>query len=284
MQAPAAPKQSTSAPKGNRVTPAMPFTVNQKSFVPPVPQPAVSSASTAQPTSKAAPSHTEMEEASRQAKEAVAAAMAKLNPQAAPKPAAAATSTSIDNLTEKVSQLSTTPAYLPSGPSATRGRGTYRGNRGARTSSGGQRQKMEIPQSDFDFESANAKFNKEDLIKEAIASGSPLQEHQETPFSEESTMNGTNGARKDSIPGVTAYNKSSSFFDNISSDSKDREDTQVVNGRAMRGQEFKKNIETFGQGNVDSGYRGRGRGGYRGRGRGNSNYRGGNYRGRAREA
>lgn len=139
---------------------------------------------------------------------------------------------------------------------------------------------MEIPQSDFDFESANAKFNKEDLIKEAIASGSPLQEHQDTPFSEESIANGTNGTRKDSIPTVTAYNKSSSFFDNISSDSKDREDTQTINGRAIRGQEFKKNIETFGQGNVDSGYRGRGRGGYRGRGRGQSNYRGSNYRGR----
>lgn len=262
----------------------MPFTVNQKSFVPPVAQPAAAPTPT-QPATTAAPSQAEMEEASRQAKEAVATAMARLNPQTAPKPPAASTPTAVDNLTEKVSQLTTTP-YVPSAPSAQRGRGTYRGGRGTRTSSGGQRQKMEIPQSDFDFESANAKFNKEDLIKEAIASGSPLQENPDISFSGalESSQNGTNGARKESLSSATPYNKSTSFFDNISSDSKDREDTQTANGRALRGQEFKKNIETFGQGNVDSEYRGRGRGGYRGRGRGNSNYRGnGNYRGRVRE-
>lgn len=149
---------------------------------------------------------------------------------------------------------------------------------------------MEIPQSDFDFESANAKFNKEDLIKEAIASGSPIAE--DPPASTlDSSINGT-PARKDSYSNnaVPAYNKSSSFFDNISSEAKDREEAKDVNGRALRGAEFKKNVETFGQGNVDSGYRGRGRGGYRGQRRGyggnrdgnnGGGYRGG-YRGRGR--
>lgn len=142
---------------------------------------------------------------------------------------------------------------------------------------------MEIPQSDFDFESSNAKFNKEDLIKEAIATGSPIAETSEEPLSAGGQQGQLNGnARKDSTsnPPVSAYNKSSSFFDNISSEAKDREDHADggFDGRALRGQEFKKNIETFGQGNVDSGYRGRGRGGYRGRGRGDYN-RGGNYRG-----
>lgn len=137
---------------------------------------------------------------------------------------------------------------------------------------------MEIPQSDFDFESSNAKFNKEDLIKEAIASGSPIAESQEDPLS----ATQPNGTRKDSLtnPPAPAYNKTSSFFDNISSEAKDREDHAGggFDSRALRGQEFKKNVETFGQGNVDSGYRGRGRGAYRGRAR--SDYtRGGNYRG-----
>ena len=145
---------------------------------------------------------------------------------------------------------------------------------------------MEIPQSDFDFESSNAKFNKDDLIKEAIASGSPIGETYDDPI--EAQMNGNGPQRKDSLP-IPAYNKTSSFFDNISSEAKDREDQADgrFNPRAQRGAEFKKNVETFGQGNVDSGYRGRGRGrgGYRGRGRGGdyqtSNYRGG-YRGRGR--
>ena len=157
---------------------------------------------------------------------------------------------------------------MSTGPN-TRGRGAFRGGRGARTSSGGQRPKMDIPQSDFDFESANAKFNKEDLVKEAIASGSPVTELLEEQ---------TNGSqpRKDSLtsPPVAAYNKTSSFFDNISSEARDREQSRDVNGRVMRGQEFQKNIETFGQGNID-GYRGRGRGrGYRGRGRGGYRPRG----------
>jgi protein LSM14 len=142
---------------------------------------------------------------------------------------------------------------------------------------------MEIPQSDFDFESANAKFNKGDLIKEAIASGSPISEIADgnaVGNGVDSLLNGTNDpARKDSYSTpIPAYNKSSSFFDNISSEAKDREDSADArfDPRVQRGAEFKKNVETFGQGNVDSGYRGRGRGGYRGQ------RRGGGYRGRGR--
>jgi protein LSM14 len=155
---------------------------------------------------------------------------------------------------------------------------------------------MEIPKSDFDFESANAKFNKEDLIKEAIASGSPpvpgADENVVAEAADADTPSNATPSRKDSLsaPGA-AYNKSSSFFDNISSEAKDRSDGQDgrVLARQVRGEEFKKNIETFGQGNVDGGYRGRGRGGggY-GRGRpyggtfrgGHNNNRGyGGYRG-----
>lgn len=237
-----------------------------------------------------------MDEESRKAKQAVENALANLNSQTAQTTAPQAqvaqpTPSSIDNITERVSQMNTGAPYNTRGQ-----RGAYRGQRGApRTSSGGHPhprptpQKMEIPQSDFDFESANAKFNKEDLIKEAIASGSPIAEDPPSVAALDSAVNGSTPARKDSYSAnpVPAYNKSSSFFDNISSEAKDREESRDVNGRALRGAEFKKNVETFGQGNVDSGYRGRGRGrgGYRGQRRGyggesrDANANGGGYRG-----
>jgi len=278
-----AAKAIPSGPKSTRVAPAVPFTVNQKTFVPPV-----SSTSNGPPAStgnipqasKPAPSAAAMEEASRQAKEAVAAAMAKLNnPQASqpkstanPKAMDKATvnSNAVDALTKKVGEMRTSDGNVRGARGSPRGpRGNYRGG------PGGQARKMEIPKSDYDFESANAKFNKEDMIKEAIATGSPLAE------TSGSTTDGIDGAptptttngegRKDSLSNISAtpaYNKSSSFFDNLSSEIKDREEERAQpRGRGWRGEEIKKNFETFGQGSVDGGgFRGRGRG-FRGRGR-----------------
>ena len=281
----AAPRMAPTGPKNNRVTPAIPFTVNQKSFIPPIPATtdgplsSANGAGTAK-SAKPAPSQAAMDEAARQAKEAVAAAMAKLNPQAATAQARPTPSVNaVDALTQKVNALTT----ATNSTNGTRGgRGSFRGGRGgSHQRGGGSQKKMEIPQSDFDFESANAKFNKEDLIKEAIASGSPpIAGSGENPaeMGDDEAASISTLQRKDSLPLNTgaAYNKSSSFFDNISSEAKDRVD--AFDGRSQarqqRGEEFKKNIETFGQGNVDGGYRGRGRGGY-GRGR---NY-GGGYRG-----
>ncbi len=274
---PTAPKAAPTQPKSNKVMPAVPMTVNQKSFIPPVQTPSEAVANgTSKPAAQPAPSQTSIDEATIKAKEAVAAALAKL-PQSSAQPRPVPTVASIDALSKRVSEMG------PSSNSAQRGRGTYRG-RGPhpRSGSGGhQSKKIEIPNSDYDFESANAKFNKEDLIKEAIASGSPVAE-----IAEEDA-NGTAPEvlkRKDSISLSTgnAYNKSTSFFDNISSEAKDREDLHDAKntGRQMRGQEFQRNVETFGQGNVDGGYRGRGRGGF-GRGRQyGGTYRGG-YRGRS---
>ena len=113
------------------------------------------------------------------------------------------------------------------------------------------------------------------LVKEAIASGSPLGTPADEP--QEDAANGheaPQAEREVVIPGAT-YNKSSSFFDNISSELKDRQAAQE-DGRRMGGMEFrteerKKNFETFGQANVDNGYRG----GFRGRGRGRGFGRGG---------
>lgn len=261
-----AARGAPTGPKGNRVTPAVPMTVNQKSFVPPTTSTGPLSTSTGnQPAAKAVPTAASMEEASRQAKEAVAAAMAKLNGGAAAttKPAGPSNS-AMDALTKKVGEMRTNDGV-------TRGRGNFRGGRGAfRGGSGGQpAKKIEIPKDDYDFESANAKFNKEDMVKEAIASGSPLAETagEDANGTEEATA--TNGEkRKDSLASTQAYNKTSSFFDNISSETKDRQEAQDerINGRQLRSEEYKKNLDTFGQGNVDGGgYRGRGRGrGFRG--------------------
>lgn len=124
----------------------------------------------------------------------------------------------------------------------------------------GASSKVEIPTGDFDFESANAKFSKKDLINEATA-GSPTNiKPNESPVESQ-------------IP--TTYNKTKSFFDNISSEVKDRQETRNPRpgGREWRSEEQKKNLETFGQESIDNGERG----GYRGRGRGRGGYRGRGY-------
>lgn len=198
----------------------------------------------------------------------------------------------MDNLTQKVNQM-----RMQDGGAAQRG-GRARG-RGPGAPRGGRRdgpppQKgVDVPKEDFDFESSNAKFNKQDLVKQAIASGSPLQ----SPAAEGADL-GTaleNGHHRDGaaeagadevvIPpkptaGEKGYDKKASFFDNISSDLKDRSGggahDVVIDGRAMRTQERSKNMETFGQGSVDGGGF---RGGMRGRGRGRAPGGGGRGRG-----
>lgn len=190
---------------------------------------------------------------------------------------AAPTDASVDNLTKRVGDMRTDdrtrhprqpgPGGFPAG---------NRGGRGGRRPSNRDLAKpVEVPTTDFDFETSNAKFNKQDLVKEAIASGSPLGTPADEP--QEEAANGHEAAQAERevvIPGAT-YNKSSSFFDNISSELKDRQAAQE-DGRRMGGMEFrteerKKNFETFGQANVDNGYRG----GFRGRGRGRGYGRGG---------
>jgi protein LSM14 len=263
-------------PKGNKVTPAVPITVNQKSFIPPAP------VTTEAPTNGAAksitkpvPSQAAMDEATIKAKEAVAAALAKL-PQASNSQKPVPTAASIDALSKRMGEMATTSNGTTRGRGGFRGRGSY-----TRSGSGGHAsKKIEIPRSDYDFESANAKFNKEDLIKEAIATGSPAADADDEGANDSGLDASAEGLkRKDSIPLATtkAYNKSSSFFDNLSSETKDREDNQDArtHARQQRGEEFKRNVETFGQGNIDGGYRGRGRG----RGFSHGRPYGGTYRG-----
>lgn len=230
--------------------------------------------------------------------------MAKLGPAQERPPPSQGHRDGMDNLTEKVQQMRTDERTKHSRQPGTGGYAA--GNRGGR---GGRRPStragIDVPTTDFDFESSNAKFNKQDLVKEAIATGSPAGTPGETDGG--NPLNGTSvhtGAAVDGhadgedvvIPeaaGQKAYNKSSSFFDNISSELKDRnsaqEDGKRLGGREFRSEERNKNFETFGQGSVDSGYRGgfrgRGRGrGFGGRGRGFSGPRGGGFAPRGRGA
>lgn len=178
----------------------------------------------------------------------------------------------MDNLTQKVQEMRTDDHIRNSRQPGTGGHAT--GHRGRGRGRGGHQQQsrpVEIPTTDYDFEGANAKFNKEDLVKETIATGSPLG----TPGTTgETSLSGAVGEKENAkahedvvIPkSESVYDKKKGFFDNISSELKDRDGQR---GQEFRTEERKKNFETFGQGSVDNNYR---RGFGRGRGRG---FRGG---------
>ncbi len=253
VAAKAASKTTPAGPKNNRITPAIPL---QSPAVPKALLQRQGNIAQAPPAKSVDPD-TSLRDATQAATAAVAAAMAKL-------PTGSQTNgNGVDNLTKKVNEMRfNDPIRAPRHPGAAgAGFPTNRGSRGGRGGARNTEKKVEVPESDFDFESANAKFNKQDLVKEAIA-GSPLGE---TPPAVVSPT-------EPDVP-VGGYNKSTSFFDNISSESKDRMESSGgrPGGREWRGEEQKKNVETFGQGSVDNGYRG----GYRGRGRGREAVRGG---------
>ncbi|CAO3639507.1 unnamed protein product [Cunninghamella blakesleeana] len=148
---------------------------------------------------------------------------------------------------------------------------------GTRNQTGKQQQRINIPQSDFDFESSNAKFSKNELLKELMGGSKEEVEtnNTNTEINEETVI----------IPPSDEefYDKNKSFFDNISCESKERQDQEANTDRRGKFHEERRlNMETFGQASVDQtryrNFRGRGghRGGYRGNRGGNNNYRGGN--------
>jgi protein LSM14 len=196
-----------------------------------------------------------------------------------PQPQAKGEPSEMDNLSRKVHEMRTDDGNRHSRQPGTGGHfPSHRGGRGPR---GGRRDQsgakpVEVPTTDFDFETSNAKFNKQDIVKEAIATGSPEANGLpfDSPAGNGSTANGDIKEKDNEdvvIPPQTTYDKKSSFFDNISSESKDREDRERLAGQEFRSEERKKNMETFGQGSVDNNYRG----GFRGRGRGRGGFRGG---------
>lgn len=230
-----------------------------------------------------------VEDANRDARAAVEAAMAKLPLPPGQKKQSDKEGV-MDNLTNKVSAMRTNDNIRTSKQPGTGGyaagyRGGRGGHRGGRFQGEDQKNKVDVPATDYDFASANAKFNKQDLVKEAIATGSaigsPVEGSNATENPIELLVNGArNGSQSNVVSSIASYNKTSSFFDNISSESKDRDDgnAKKLGGREFRSEEQKKNLETFGQGSVDNGYRGGP--GYRGRrGRGYGRSRGGYARG-----
>ncbi|KAI1766459.1 Scd6-like Sm domain-containing protein [Hypoxylon sp. FL1150] len=253
-------------PRSNRVTPAVPIPTAIMSRSGPQVTAATASVKPAGDPVNGSTSAASLKDATQAAKAAVAVAMAKLENPAVPqinyRPADSShrgtTSANpnagavMDNLTKKVNEM----RMQATGTTSTAGRTTTAGRGRSRAGRPGGVSKVEVPNSDFDFQAGNAKFNKQDLVKEAIA-GSPLAESSNVS-NLESTQSEDSG-----VP--IAYNKTRSFFDNISSESKDRAENggQKPGGREWRGEEQRKNMETFGQGSVDGGYRGN----YRGRGR-----------------
>lgn len=225
-----------------------------------------------------------LEDANRDARAAVAAAMAKLPPAPSQKQQSTGESP-VDNLTDKVNEMRTNDNIRTSRQPGTGGyaaghRGGRGGYRGGRQREEQPTKKMEVPKTDYNFAEANAKFNKHDVAKSAVAVGSPVSSLI-NGSSETTAETSINGNRRQSdhsaiIAAAPGYNKTSSFFDNISSESKDRDDvaSKRLGGREFRSEEQKKNLETFGQGSVDNGFRG----GFRGRSRGRGNRGGrGNY-------
>ncbi|OAQ99592.1 hypothetical protein LLEC1_03475 [Akanthomyces lecanii] len=217
--------------RNNKVNPVIPLTnAGTKPFSLPHAE-----QRTAQPAAGPAAGPNSVQDATSAARAAVAVAMAQLGNGAG---------NAMDNLTNKVNEMKVNAGRPPTAP---RGRG-----RGGRVTAATV--KVEVPNSDFDFAEANKKFNKDEI----------KQPGDEAEGAEVEEADGSDAT-------AAVYNKSTSFFDNISSEAKDRASNgQKPGGREWRGEEQRKNMETFGQGSVDGGYRN-----YRGRGRG----RGGRGRG-----
>lgn len=191
--------------------------------------------------------------------------MAKLPPAAGQRPKQTIESDGMDNLTRKVNEMRTDDRIRHDRQPVNGGyAANNRGGRGGPRRGGREQfnKPIEVPVTDFDFESANAKFNKHDLVKEATAGGSPAG----TPADGDLPSSNGGDSTIDSAS-ASMYSKSA-FFDNISSEARDREDTadgkRAPGVQEFRSEERRRNFETFGQGSVDNGYRG----GFRGRGRG----------------
>ncbi|KAL9974404.1 hypothetical protein ACROYT_G011430 [Oculina patagonica] len=149
----------------------------------------------------------------------------------------------------------------------TQGRRGGSSTRGSKPRTGGDPVKFE---GEFDFESSNAKFNKEEIEEE-------LQQklHENLRITDEVENTAENEVIHDQPQSpVSFYDSSKSFFDSISCEANDRDKNRRAHPSWQ--QERKVNMETFGvTGGMRRGGRGRGRGrgGYRG-GRGGSRYQG----------
>ncbi|XP_058607473.1 LSM14A mRNA processing body assembly factor b isoform X3 [Onychostoma macrolepis] len=175
-------------------------------------------------------------------------------------------------------------------PPVRKGRGSGGGGGGQRGRGrfNGRRDGPMKFEKDFDFESANAQFNKEEIDREfqnkLKIKDEKSEKSEKTLNGEEKTDSGVetqnsegNADEEDPLGPNCYYDKSKSFFDNISCDDSRKEKSGGAFGRERRqtwAEERRMNAETFG---IPLRYN-RGRGGFRGRG-GGMGFRGG--RGRA---
>ncbi|KAI8872847.1 hypothetical protein GQ42DRAFT_160949 [Ramicandelaber brevisporus] len=155
----------------------------------------------------------------------------------------------------------------------TRGRGRGRGGH-----HGGHHQPRPqgpiISKDDFDFESSNAKFHKEELAAElervktnvgltAEQTSSEVTEGSTAAVAPAAPVDSKAAAAANALVSGETYNKTKSFFDNISCEAKERQEQGSLSyqeRRARMNQERRTNLETFGQASSDTS-----RGGYRGR-------------------
>uniref|UniRef100_A0A8C1FIK0 LSM14A mRNA processing body assembly factor b n=1 Tax=Cyprinus carpio carpio TaxID=630221 RepID=A0A8C1FIK0_CYPCA len=172
-------------------------------------------------------------------------------------------------------------------PPVRRGRGSGGGGGGQRGRGrfNGRRDGPMKFEKDFDFESANAQFNKEEIDREfqnklKIKGTKPektLNGEEKTDSGVETQNSEGNADEEDPLGPNCYYDKTKSFFDNISCDDSRKEKSGGAFGRERRqtwAEERRMNSETFG---IPLRHN-RGRGGFRGRG-GGMGFRGG--RGRA---
>ncbi|KAJ2889721.1 hypothetical protein GGI21_006456, partial [Coemansia aciculifera] len=143
--------------------------------------------------------------------------------------------------------------YVPRG-----GANNWRGGRGGR---GGYQarsgRQVEVPESDFDFESSNSKLNKDDLAKEFAKLNVQVSDGDSRsaviPFTNAATVAGPSGSSNvaASSSNTGAYTQKS-FFDDISCEAKERMQVQEFGlsyeERRSRFQaERQLNYDTFGQ-------------------------------------
>ncbi|XP_016315844.1 protein LSM14 homolog A-like isoform X1 [Sinocyclocheilus anshuiensis] len=176
-------------------------------------------------------------------------------------------------------------------PPVRKGRGSGGGGGGGQRGRGRFNGRRDGPmkfEKDFDFESANAQFNKEEIDREfqnklkikdekSEKSEKTLNGEEKTDLGVETQNSESNADEEDPLGPNCYYDKSKSFFDNISCDDSRKEKSGGAFGRERRqtwAEERRMNAETFG---IPLRHN-RGRGGFRGRG-GGMGFRGG--RGRA---
>ncbi|CAG8518663.1 14316_t:CDS:2 [Acaulospora colombiana] len=166
------------------------------------------------------------------------------------------TAVDVENLTKKVGELSVTPKETNGErQTASNNRSTLsssnrlpgmgghlvqpnRRGRGSRRSysQNYDRSRITVPQSDFDFELSNAKFNKDELVKEVVKKIVPNHEVKEEN-EVYGIVPGPEEEEEDILipPSESYYDKAKSFFDNISCETKERLEQQGPDGRDING-------------------------------------------------